>query len=838
MGILRSEPMKHGTLVLPIDRARHFIDVVGHKTKMQFEDMNSRELSRPYKKYVQRIDEMERIVRFLLEELTRVPDAEVIKNNVDSFLDHSEEFKLDEIEGRLKQIYQEFIQFKENNSKLTAKRNAALEERYVVQTAIASMANVSAPRAVRTKGNDDEFDFAATRSLLDDEEGGSRRALETMFSNIAGVIAQADQDRFARTLFRATRGNTFTHFQQIFEPIQDPKTGREVQKSVFVIYFQDNRLGQQVSAMSEKIQKICSSYGVNSYRWPANCEVAQEALTSLQVQVEDQQRLLRAHDNFVYSEAFALLEPARLGGNSVIEEWRLFCKKEKSLYATLNLFEGDMNLRANCWYPESEEQQIRALLISLSSSQTGTNSAVLISHRTQPKKSPPTYIRKNEFTEVFQDLVDTYGLPNYGEANPALFTIVTFPFLFGVMYGDVGHGAMLLSVGIYAVWKADDLKHTIPDLYYARYILLMMGIFAVYVGFLYNDFFSIGFSFFTSRWVAHEGEHVPGGVIPYTPAPWFDTLNEGGTGPYPFGVDPAWHGAQNELVYMNSMKMKISVLLGVAQMIVGLLLRFSNAIHQSSPVNFFFECVPMMVFMVCFFGFMDYMILYKWVTPMPNPPSIINSLIAMAMWGEDSNPMLGAELPRILMAVSMLAVPFMLIPKPLIRLWQHNKEVAARSSRGHGGMGGGSGRHAPVIDEEACPLGLEEDEGEQFEFGELVIHQVIETIEYVLGTVSHTASYLRLWALSLAHQQLSTVFFGMTLLSGMTAPFPLNVLSLYFCFMIWFGITLAILLGMDVLECFLHVLRLHWVEFQSKFYKAEGHAFEPYCHRTLLVKEE
>jgi len=528
----------------------------------------------------------------------------------------------------------------------------------------------------------------------------------------------------------------------------------------------------------------------------------------------------------------------RLGGNSLIEDWRLFCKKEKSIYATLNLFEGDMNLRANCWYPEAQEQQIQGLLSS-TMSQTGQNSAVLISHRTPPRKSPPTYIRTNEFTAVFQELVDTYGLPNYGEANPALFTIVTFPFLFGVMYGDVGHGSMLLSVGLFAVWKAEDIKHTIPDLYYARYIVTMMGLFAIYVGFLYNDFFSLGFSFFTSRWVEVEGGHPgPGGIISYEPAPWFDTKNEGGVGPYPFGVDPAWHGAQNELIYMNSLKMKISVILGVSQMIVGLLLRFANAIHNNSPVDLVFECVPMMLFMVCFFGFMDYMILYKWVTPMPNPPSIINSLIAMAMWGEDLNPMLGAELPRILMAVSMLAVPFMLIPKPLIKLWQHNKEVAARSSRGHGGMGGGSGRHAPVIDEEACPLGLEEDEGEQFEFGELVIHQVIETIEYVLGTVSHTASYLRLWALSLAHQQLSTVFFGMTLLSGMTAPFPLNVLSLYFCFMIWFGITLAILLGMDVLECFLHVLRLHWVEFQSKFYKAQGHAFEPYCHRTLLVKEE
>lgn len=48
------------------------------------------------------------------------------------------------------------------------------------------------------------------------------------------------------------------------------------------------------------------------------------------------------------------------------------------------------------------------------------------------------------------------------------------------------------------------------------------------------------------------------------------------------------------------------------------------------------------------------------------------------------------------------------------------------------------------------------------------MHQLIETIEYVLGAISNTASYLRLWALSLAHSQLAKVFFQKTLEMGYT----------------------------------------------------------------------
>ncbi len=52
---------------------------------------------------------------------------------------------------------------------------------------------------------------------------------------------------------------------------------------------------------------------------------------------------------------------------------------------------------------------------------------------------------------------------------------------------------------------------------------------------------------------------------------------------------------------------------------------------------------------------------------------------------------------------------------------------------------------------------------------------------------------------------------------------------------VWAGATFGVLLCMDVLECFLHSLRLHWVEFQNKFYRADGISFVPF---TIKIATE
>merc|ERR1712070_1017163 len=111
------------------------------------------------------------------------------------------------------------------------------------------------------------------------------------------------------------------------------------------------------------------------------------------------------------------------------------------------------------------------------------------------------------------------------------------------------------------------------------------------------------------------------------------------------------------------------------------------------------------------------------------------------------------------------------------------------------------------------------------------------------GCVSNTASYLRLWALSLAHSQLSEVFYGYILhgyglcLFGFYPGIAGGLPSIVVSYAAYFVATMGILMGMESLSAFLHALRLQWVEFQSKFYGAQGVAFKPLTLDQSVLKD-
>lgn len=137
--------------------------------------------------------------------------------------------------------------------------------------------------------------------------------------------------------------------------------------------------------------------------------------------------------------------------------------------------------------------------------------------------------------------------------------VVTFPFLFAVMFGDVGYGALVTMVSAAMIFWEQKLQRTKLDelsymAFYGRYIMLMMGLFSMYTGLIYNDIFSRPLTIFSSQW--QWLEDIEAGKIIEA------SLKDGHR--YPIGLDWNWHGAENSLLFSNSMKMKMSILLGWA----------------------------------------------------------------------------------------------------------------------------------------------------------------------------------------------------------------------------------------------------------------------------------
>jgi len=847
----RSHEMEYISIVMHEHCAHRCMSQLGRLSAVQFTDLTPRltAFQRRFIGEVQRCDEMDRKLQFFDNMLQKYEIEPRQSPQVSLFLDKLESRNresthtsmLDELESLIDERERELQELNNFRVNLRSDYNSQVELRYVLE---------------RSREFFDEAD-PETRAATSASVGagvetgglGAQQRLDGLrFHFITGTIVQEERTHFERMVFRSTRGNCLMKFSEIETPIEDI-SGGEVKKFVFIIFY-------QAPYVQVKVKRICDAFSANLYEIPDLDDISsyEARLTNVHNEIEDRDRVLQKNKIDITS----LLNDL----SKWLEVWKWTVSREKSIYHTLNHFAADVKgvLRAEGWVIAEKKRDVQICIYDVHESMSrGTGSgragqlpsSVTTLPQSQWPAMPPTFFETNKFTDVYQLIVDTYGVPRYQEANPALFTVITFPFLFGVMFGDMGHGILLFTSSCFIISKEKQLGAMKLDemtavLYSGRYMLILMGLFSFYCGFIYNDYFSMGLRLFTPTWEVPEC-HEPNCT---------STVQFVSTGDvYPAGVDPTWHHAENGLLFFNSVKMKMSVIFGVTQMTLGLCLKLANGIHFKERLDIWFEAVPQIIFMLSLFGYMCFIIIYKWLVPWGgncgrancNPPSLITTLINIALSpgvvAQDQQLYEGqGTVQLVLLLVAVIQVPLMLIPKPYY--------LVKRMNAHHGGSGRHSSVDDPMLDDGSQQIVLDgldpsgradslpdADHGgdhEEHSAGDIWIHQGIETIEFCLGCISNTASYLRLWALSLAHSQLGTVFLEKALLDFIVVDGALGPIMAFIGYGAFAGVTFAVLMVMDNLECFLHALRLHWVEFQNKFFKADGVKFTPLDFEAVL----
>ncbi|XP_070782605.1 V-type proton ATPase 116 kDa subunit a isoform X14 [Enoplosus armatus] len=754
--LFRSEEMTLAQLFLQSEAAYCCVSELGELGMVQFRDLNPdvNVFQRKFVNEVRRCEEMDRKLRFVEKEIKKanIPTVDTGENPEVPFprdmIDLEATFE--KLENELKEINTNQEALKKNFLELT-------ELKHILR---------------RTQQFFDEMEdpnlLEESSALMEGSEGGRGAPLRLGF--VAGVIGRERIPTFERMLWRVCRGNVFLRKAEIEDPLEDPATGDQVHKSVFIIFFQGDQL-------KNRVKKICEGFRASLYPCPETPQERKEMLAGVNSRIDD-------------------LQMERSG-----------------------------------------------------------STVPSILNRMQTKQTPPTFNKTNKFTSGFQNIVDAYGIGNYREINPAPYTIITFPFLFAVMFGDMGHGVLMTCAALYLVIRESRLLSQKSDnemfnmVFAGRYIILLMGIFSIYTGIIYNDCFSKSLNMFGSGWSVRPMFGPKG-------ANWtFETLDGNAVlqldpavpgvfnGPYPLGIDPIWNVATNKLTFLNSFKMKMSVILGVIHMVFGVSLSLFNHLYFKKPLNIFLGFIPEIVFMTSLFGYLVLLVFYKWTAydafTSKDAPSLLIHFINMCLFNYNdptSKPLYRGQMgiQVLLVLIALACVPCMLIVKTMVLRRQHlwKKHLGTQKFGGVRVGNGPTEDEAGIMDHDQ--LSQHSEEGDEFDFGDVAVHQAIHTIEYCLGCISNTASYLRLWALSLAHAQLSEVLWTMVMHLGLSSRSGGGFFGLSIIFSAFATLTVAILLIMEGLSAFLHALRLHWVEFQNKFYCGQGFKFVPFSFESIL----
>ncbi|XP_069028027.1 T cell immune regulator 1, ATPase H+ transporting V0 subunit a3b [Embiotoca jacksoni] len=817
--MFRSEEVCLVQLFLQSGSAYNCVSELGELGLVEFRDLNPNvnAFQRKFVGEVRRCEALEKTFTFLEQEISRSlsPSLRGTLPPPCPTPSAPQPRELITIEEESERLARELKEVSRNRDSLRAQLTQLCQYRGVLTKTHCLTASQAPPPALESQG------------LFD-----NRQDVHLCF--VAGVVHPWKVNSFERLLWRACRGYIIVDFREMEDRLEHPDTGEMVQWKVFLISFWGEQIGQ-------KVKKICDCFRTQTFAYPESSTEREEILQGLQGRIEDIKSVLSQTETF--------LQQLLVRAVADLPQWKVQVQKCKAIQMVLNLCSPsvtDKCLIAEAWCPTAKLPELQsALREGGRKSGSGVDSFY---NRLPTSTPPPTLFPLNSFTAGFQNIVDAYGVASYREVNPAVYTIITFPFLFAVMFGDVGHGLLMTLAALWMVLEEKDPKLRNNNneiwtmMFGGRYLILLMGLFSIYTGAIYNECFSRGLSTFNSAW--HVGPMFDNNtwnasVLAENQYLSMDPVVTGVfTSAYPFGIDPIWGLANNKLTFLNSYKMKMSVIIGVIHMTFGVCLSFFNHWHFGQMRCVFFVLIPELFFMLCLFGYLVFMVVFKWIAYSSSQskiaPSILIHFIDMFLFTEnnDNLPLYSGQsvVQKILVVLALCSVPVLLLGKPTVEY------ITFKRRRRHQDD---EDRRLLVADEGSINTHQGEVDGgaaeeEEFDAADVFMHQAIHTIEYCLGCISNTASYLRLWALSLAHAQLSEVLWVMVMRIALKWQGYVGSAVLFVIFAFFAVLTVSILLVMEGLSAFLHALRLHWVEFQNKFYSGTGYKLNPFSFSSLI----
>ena len=854
--------MVHKKIRIPKESANEILFALGKlKNAIEFEDLtkNDIEAKKSFGDMIKRCDEMKKKIDDFIQ-ICKEFQVPLNKNN--TFYDLNSRLSLD-MQNRDKKFGSTYFDLVESEILKNSRKISDLVDSH--EQMRENLIILIEKKHVLEKASELIRDSLPLGNFSDSDsnEDGILPSINSNLVLMAGTVPTENEMKLKRMIFRISRGNATSNFYNLYidkdeyiytstvrqrgfsianmsdkNPIVhniELLNNMNNEKKIFSVVFP----GSSENVLLKKILKACEIFQASRYSVPKSSKIREE-LDALNADIHDKKAMLQSIERTLNDLLKELNKFQEINGYKYLI-YKIYFEQQRLIYTNL----GKCILRENfvdgrVWIPQNKLDLIEQTLNNLFKDKENKINASLTDIENEPNINPPTLIITNEFTSVPQMIVDTYGTPRYKEINPGYFTIITFPFLFGVMFGDIGHSLFLLCLSIYLFIQNKSLSKSsnsmVQVLAQSRYFILLMGFFALYCGLLYNDFLSVPI-YFSSCYnkFGKSGEY----------------LDKKKDCKYKFGVDPVWIISNNELTFVNSLKMKFSVIIGVFQMSMGIVLKGLNAIYDKNLVDCLFVFIPQLIFMLILFGYMDALIFLKWSVNYDNEedtaPDIKSYLMNIVLkfgelppapadgkdWKLIGNRNLFEKLHKGILILALVCLVIMLVP-PIFLNFKKAKKNYAKLNRINV-------ENNDEANENLIQVNLDiNQENQEPLMSDFVVASIIETIEFALGAISNTASYLRLWALSLAHSQLSKVFFEYSI--GMFSRFidqpVVDGMLLAIIFVIYGGVTFGVLLCMDFMECFLHTLRLHWVEFQNKFFKADGHKFQPFCFEINIEESQ